>query len=142
MTWSYDPTLASDRDKVRFEIQDTETSDQLFSDEEIDARLAVASSINATVIDLAKRLMLRFARLVDTTVGKVSESASQRYQAYKDIVDKLERDDAAHCMPIFGGTTVANNEALDQNTALVQPKEKIDGDTNLGDAATFGGGSG
>lgn len=140
MTWTYDPTLASDLAKVRFEIQDTETSDQLFSDEEINAVLTAEGSVAASVLRLAKKLMMKFARMVDTTVGRVQESASQRYQAYKEIVSKLEADGAAHAMPIFGGVLVDKNDALDASDDLVQPKNKVDGEDYLADRSTFGGG--
>lgn len=141
MTWSYDSTLATDRDKVRFEIQDTEESDQLFSDEEIDARLTSMGSVPATVLDLAKKLMMKFARLVDVTVGKVSEANSQRYAAYKDLVTRLEQENAAYCLPSFGGTSVSNNETLDADTGLVQPAPgaKRDELDNLADGFSFGG---
>lgn len=141
MTWSYDPTLAADRDKVRFEIQDTETSDQLFSNEEIDARLSACGTVSATALDLARKLMIKFARLVDTTVGKVSRSASQRFEAYKQIVYELEKLDAALAMPLFGGVNVAKNDALDSDTSVVQPLEKVGDTDDLGSTATFGGGS-
>ncbi len=141
MTWTYTNTLASDRDKVRFELQDTEESDQLFADEEIDARLTSLGSIPATVLDLAKRLMMKFARLVDISVGKVSESNSQRFQAYKSLVEKLEADNAAYCMPSFGGTSVSANETLDADESLVQPGAKRGDMDNIGDGLTFGGGS-
>lgn len=140
MTWSYDSTLATSRDQVRFEIQDTETSDQLFSNEEVDATLTATGSVAAATLKLAKKLMMKFARLVDTSVGRVSESASQRYQAYKEIVAKLEADDAAYATPTFGGVSQSVNDALDADTDLVQPKNKVDGESDLGDVNTFGGG--
>lgn len=141
MTWTYDQSLATDRDKVRFEIQDTDTSDQLFSNEEIDARLTALGSVSSTSLDLARRLMMRFARKADTTVGRVSTSFNQRFQAYKDIVSRLEAEGAALCMPSFGGTEVARNDELDADDSLVQPENKRDGDDrNTGDVNTFGGG--
>ncbi len=141
MTWTYDNTLATDRDKVRFEIQDTETSDQLFADEEIAAVLTAEGSVSYTVLSLAKKLMIKFARLVDTSVGRVSESASQRFAAYKTIVDKLEAElGASYAMPSFGGVEVSANDALDADDTLVQPRNVIDGESNLADVSTFGGG--
>jgi hypothetical protein len=140
VTWTYDPTLATDLDKVRFEIQDTETSDQLFSNEEITATLTATGGVAATSLKLVKKLMLKFARMVDTQVGRVKESASQRYAAYKDIADKLEAEAAAYCIPSFGGTSIAANDALDADTSLVQPENKVGDNQNWEDVSTFGGG--
>lgn len=143
MSWTYDPTLATDRDKVRFEIQDTEQSDQLFSDEEIAATLSAnGSSVLGTTLALAKKLLFRFARLVDTTVGRVSESASQRFAAYKDLVARLEADGANLAGPAFGGTEVSKNDALNSDTGVVQPWEKRDETDDTHNVATFGGGGG
>ncbi|MCC6808699.1 MAG: hypothetical protein IT381_14840 [Deltaproteobacteria bacterium] len=140
MTWTYTNTLLTDRDKIRFEIQDTDTNDQLFSDEEIAARLTALGSVSATVLDLAKKLLMKFARLVDVTVGKVSESNSQRYQAYKDIVARLEAEGAAYALPSFGGVNVDANETLDEDETLVQPGAKRGDIDNVADGNGFGGG--
>ncbi len=40
MSWSYDITLGSAKDRIRFLIGDTDEAEALFSDEEIDAVLA------------------------------------------------------------------------------------------------------
>lgn len=140
MTWTYDPMLATDLDRVRFEIQDTETSDQLFSNEEITATLTTTGSVSASTLKLVKKLMMKFARLVDTQVGRVKEAASQRYAAYKEIADKLEAESAMYCLPSFGGTEHAVNDALDADTSLVQPENKIGDNQNNGEVSTFGGG--
>lgn len=140
MTWTYDTSLATNRDKVRFEIQDTDTSDQLFSDEEIAAVLTAEGSVAASVLRLSKKLMVKFARIVDTSVGRVSESANQRYQAYKEIVARLDAEQAMYATPSFGGVNVSANDTLDADTTLVQPTNKRDDMDNLGDVALFGGG--
>lgn len=143
MTWSYDPTLATTRDKVRFEIQDTESLDPLFSNEEIDAKITlIGENVTAVALDLARKLMMKFARLVDVTVGKVSEANSQRFQAYKAIVDKLAADATALCIPSFGGVNVSANEALDADTSLVQPSPgaKRDELDSISDGSSYGGG--
>ena len=47
MSFNYDPTLPTDRDKVRIMIRDTDTANpdrQLYQDEEIDAVLALQAS--------------------------------------------------------------------------------------------------
>ena len=141
MTWTYDNTLATDRDKVRFGVQDTESTDPLFADEEIDARLSALGSVQATILDLAKKLMIKFARLVDVSVGKVSESNSQRFAAYKELVSQLEADNAAYAVPSFGGVNVSDNEALDGDDGLVQPGAKRGDTDDVANVNGFGGGS-
>ena len=45
MTWSYNENLSTDRDKVRFRIGDTDTDDQLLSNETIDAILVIRNDV-------------------------------------------------------------------------------------------------
>lgn len=141
MTWSYDPSLSTDKDKVRFEIQDTETSDQLFADEEINALLAAGGGTpyKAVSLELARKLLMRYTRFVDTSVGRVDESASQRYQALKDLVDRLEAEQLL-VAPLFGGTENAKNTVADADSSMVQPWTKRESESDVGDGGTFGGG--
>ncbi len=139
MSWSYDPTLSTDKDKVRFEIQDTESSDQLFSDEEIAATLTAQGGVMSASLKLANLLLMKWVRFVDTTVGRVSESASQRVTNLKDIIARLENN-LSLAQPEFGGIDHDKNDALDQDDSLVQSWETREGMTNLADRNTFGGG--
>jgi hypothetical protein len=125
MTWTYSgsPTVDS-RDEVRFLIQDTDTTDQLFSDEEIDYVMSVNGTGTAAALSLARRLLTKFARFVDTSVGAVSESASQRVAQYQALIGDLELAMSASCLPSFGGVDVAANLGADQDTSQVQPAFK------------------
>lgn len=125
MTWTYSgaPTLDS-RDEVRFLIQDTDTNDQLFSDEEIDYVMTVNGVGVSAALSLARRLLTKFARFVDSSVGAVSESASQRVAQYQAIIGDLELSLSASAIPTFGGVNVASNLTADQDTSQVQPAFK------------------
>lgn len=141
MSWSYNPDLTSNLDLVRFEIQDTEATDPLFSNEEINAVLTQQGNlVSPTVLIFVNKLVMKFARLVDTTVGRVSEANNQRYQAYKELRDRLSAE--VLCLPSFGGTEVAKNEALDADTSLEQPQTSIGDMDNIRNVSTFGGGGG
>ena len=68
MAWSYNNTLPTDRDRVRFYVGDTDANDQLVQDEEIDAMLALFPATDAQRVQKAARrvcehLAARFARL-------------------------------------------------------------------------------
>lgn len=92
MTWTYtgDPSV-SDRDKVRFLIGDTDTTDQLVSDEEIAWQLdVVADSIYQAAHDLCVSLAAKFARLATSkSVGDLSLSYSDRSAAFYSLADRI-----------------------------------------------------
>lgn len=96
MTWTYsgDPS-SSPRNFVRFLIHDTDTTDQLFSDEEVDAILSEwDNDIYESARELAEVLIARFARIADNyskNVGDISlsESYGDKVQHYKDLARSI-----------------------------------------------------
>lgn len=73
MSWSYDPTLTTDRDQVRFQIGDTDTADQLLSDEELDALLLLETSVDLAAARAADRLAIEFIRKADEVVDDLGQ---------------------------------------------------------------------
>ncbi|KKL20076.1 hypothetical protein LCGC14_2459070 [marine sediment metagenome] len=70
MSFTYDPTLPTDRDKVRIMIRDIDTANpdrQLYQDEEIDAVLALqASDLNLSAAFLLDGIAANAALLAKT----------------------------------------------------------------------------
>jgi len=95
-TYSGDPSTST-RNYVRFLINDVDSTDALFSDEELNYVISEWSG-NAynSARECAEILIARFSRLADSTsksVGdiSVSESFSQKIQHYKELADSLLR---------------------------------------------------
>lgn len=90
MTWSYgnDPS-ASDRDWVRFRVQDTDETAELVSDEEIDAELAVGTK-EAAAVTIAEAIARRFAKKADLVEGDTSIRYSERAKRWASIAKDLE----------------------------------------------------
>lgn len=94
MSWSYsgDPST-SDLDEVRFYIQDTQTADQLLSNEEVNfliTKYAMAFGSNmysASVV--CKFIAAKFAREVNFSGDGVSMSASDLQQKYATLAENL-----------------------------------------------------
>jgi hypothetical protein len=62
MTWSYDTSLSTDKDKVRLLIGDTDTTNQYISDEEIVAMLAFNNDdVYETAAQIADSLAGRYS---------------------------------------------------------------------------------
>jgi hypothetical protein len=90
MTWAYggDPS-ASEKDRVRFLIGDTDQEDQLLQDEEINYLVQVKGSAEGAAIHACSVIMATLAREVDYTIGPESVKASQRLENYKTIMQNL-----------------------------------------------------
>lgn len=93
-TYSGDPSTSA-RNYVRFLLNDTDSTDALFSDEEIAYVLSEwGSDAYDAARELAEILIARFARLADSTsksVGdiSVSESYGSKVTHYKELANSL-----------------------------------------------------
>ena len=94
MSWSYSGNPASsEKDTVRFYVQDTDSSMQMMQDEEIAFLLSEwSSAYNSPLLVAAvcaEVLAARFAREIDVSADGVSVSASQLMQRYNDLASSL-----------------------------------------------------
>ncbi len=93
-TWSGDPSL-SDLDMVRFLAGDTDNTDQLVTDEIIQANLDRYGSPERAGAKVARGIAAKFAREFDKAVGDVRKSLSQKVSNYIKIAEDLESSLAA-----------------------------------------------
>lgn len=95
-TYSGDPSTST-RNYVRFLINDTDSTDALFSDEELNYVITEWSGdAYNSARECAEILIARFSRLADNSsksVGdiSVSESYSSKVTHYKELADSLLR---------------------------------------------------
>ena len=104
MAWTYsgDPS-SSARDAIRFLVGDTDTNDQLVTNE------AIAS---------------KFSRLADQTVGDLKVSLSQKADNARTQADELKALAAREGMvpvPYAGGISVSDKEVDRANSDRVDP---------------------
>lgn len=121
MSWSYNTSLATDKDTVRFLIGDTDTTDQQLSDEEINGLLTLTGSTMAAAIRAARGLAAKYSRRADKWVGDLKILASQKAKAYLALAEELENGGSSlsgtrtHQRPFAGGISVAGKEALEDD---------------------------
>lgn len=108
MTFTYDTTLATDLALIRFQIQDTAASPSgikplggNFTDEEINAMLAIEGTVNRTIARMYEVLSVAWANYVDTKIGPRDEKLSQVAARYAALA-KQWRDDYG-----YGATTLS-----------------------------------
>lgn len=114
MTWTYtgDPANNS-RDAVRFLVADTDTTDQLITDEEITYLLDLYVEPPHAAVGAARAIAAKFSREADQarTVGdlSLSESLSQKSFQYHHLGDHLAGLASGITLP---PVPVANADAL------------------------------
>lgn len=123
MTWTYDTSLGTTRDEVRLLIGDTDTTAQLFSDEEIAAVLASAGGVRAAGAELALNLSAKYARKADVGSGPLSVSWSQVSKQYAELAARLRSTGTGASIPVIvvGGSSRAQQQRMRADTDLIQP---------------------
>lgn len=103
-TYSYDPTKITEGgiDQMRFELGDTVTDmDGVTSplcDEEYAAIIKkFGKSWKRAKYECLKAIVMKLSYEVDTSVGGLSYSLSDRYERWKELLDEAKRDLAASC---------------------------------------------
>lgn len=91
MSWSYGDSTSL-LDQVRRLIGDTDTTDQLVTDEAINSELALNSN---DPIQTAKKMCLQLAarfsrKAIQRSAGKYSEDYRQVAQAFRDLAKSIE----------------------------------------------------
>jgi len=137
MTWTYSGNPSSTtRDEVRFLVGDTNTNDQLVTDEEIAYALASESTYNAAAT-VAEAIAAKLSREADFSVDGLSKSLSQRADSYRMLSQKLRSRAAVKAVsPYAGGISVSDKIAVEANTDRTQPRferGQFDYDTNTDD---------
>jgi len=121
MAWTYagDPA-ASNLATVRFLIGDTDTTDQLLNDAEINYLISVAGGnyeAGARAIDQ----IIASGRLVDKTVGDISISGSARALDLRQVQRSLRYSGSLSALPYAGGISVADMESQRRDSDIPTP---------------------
>ena len=107
MTFSFDKALSSPRDRVRFEIGDTNFNDVEFEDETIDYFLGSESTELGAAYRLALAGAAKYSRLVDTgsdhQLTKSSQAAANYSAMASRILVLMGRKSPADAGTGFGG---------------------------------------
>jgi hypothetical protein len=110
LTYSFDPTLPTAKDRVRDAIGDRDPAEWLRSNEEIEARLFQLADELLTVVVMAEGLAAEYARRIDSysESGGVSVRWSKRVETWLEIA-KAGRAQIAEATAT--GTTATINTA-------------------------------
>lgn len=124
MTWTYSNPAASDKDAVRFLVGDTDTSDQLVSNEEIEYTLEEFPDTYLAAASVAESIASKFAREVTHSADGLSYSGDQLSKHYTDMAERLrhlaKRRRRGGVVPYAGGISWREREKDDQDGDLIK----------------------
>lgn len=105
MAWTYSASLTADKDKVRFLIGDTDPNDQLLLDEEIAFLVTEWVNVYRAAAEACRAGAAKLSRKVDSRVGGMSVSASQRWDHLMALIPGFESKARSRgsWVPYFGG---------------------------------------
>lgn len=127
MTWSYSGNpSASSKDAVRYMIGDTNTNNQLLSDEEIAYELTRSNVYGAAAL-ACNAIVAKLSRLVDTYLDRdIRANMSQAVRNYQTLAKNLEfKARLAVAAPYCGGIGVADKETKELDESMVPPSFKV-----------------
>jgi hypothetical protein len=126
-TYSGDPA-SSARDAIRFLVGDTDTNDQLLSDEEIawvNTEATGSPTSTDSLYEAAVRCCItiaaKLAREADKQIGDLSVKLSQRAGAYRTQADELRtlaQREGSVPVPYAGGITISDKDIDEENSDL------------------------
>lgn len=129
MTWTYQDTMPTEKDKVRFYVGDTSASDPMFSDQEIEfALLEAGGDVRAAATLCLTHKATEWARLADLKEGQLSISYSQRSAQMLAAAEAITTNTAIldPPMPSAGGIFVGDKQAAEGDTGRVVPSFNVD----------------
>jgi len=130
MAWSYNPSTMTDRNKVRFLIGDTDTTDQLVQDEEVDFAITEnGTNLFAAAAMLCRAIAAKFSRESDTKVESISVAASQKSERYEKMAVKYSKDASTKGSgigsPVIGGISKSEVRSVKEDTDRVEPRFRM-----------------
>jgi hypothetical protein len=118
VTWTYSGNPAnSTLDAVRFLMGDTDTTDQLLSNEELSWLITTEGTAYYAAAEACRAVAAKFARQMSRSVGGLSADFAAKYRQYLELADRLETE--ARIFPValyISGYTRSDKEAVEENT--------------------------
>ena len=123
MSWTYSTALATEKDQIRLEIQDTDTTAQLLQDEEIAYVITVEQNFWGAASRCCEVISRNFLRKADVRIGRggTTLTYSTAAKQYADMATAFRKRASGMHAPWTGGTSISDKESLAADASLVQP---------------------
>lgn len=115
MAWTYsgDPS-ASTLDAVRFVIGDTDTTDQLLQNAEIDYLITKHGTVRVAAAESCRAIAAKYARLMSRSIGGLSADFSAKHRQYLEMAQSImDSEESFPVSPFLSGWNSAAKEAVE-----------------------------
>jgi hypothetical protein len=119
-TYSENPS-SSNKDFVRWQIGDTDSSDQKLQDGEINGALTLYGNKFKAAAECCRAIAAKLARKVSSAVGDLRAELQQEREAYMELADQFELGLGKRVKPFAGGISRSQKEAVQDDTDRVTP---------------------
>jgi hypothetical protein len=116
MTFTWSGTISTDLSKVRHIIRDTDSTDPLLTDEEINFELSECSDVYGAAKRCVRRILAKFARETDRSGARFSATRSQKFQQYKDLLDELAEETMLSAEPYWSENSVDDADDIESDS--------------------------
>lgn len=118
MTWTYSGNPSNSQlDAIRFIIGDTDTTDQLLSNEEINYMITEYGDSRHAASESCRAIAAKFARLMSRSIGGLSADFSAKYRQYLELAESIETNEELRPVaPYISGYSRSAKEAVDSDT--------------------------
>jgi len=122
MAATYDSSMTTNKDKVRFLIQDTVVATAMLQDEEINFMLIEYPNYKMAAANCADVLSSKFASAAESrTIGNLKLEYSDKAKKYADLASRLRMQASKFILPYAGGISQADKEAINDDTDRIEP---------------------
>jgi len=122
MAATYTSTLPTDKDKVRFLIQDTVVATAMLQDEEITAMLGIYGTYKSTAVACCEVLSAKFAGEAESKkIGNLTIDFRDKATKYAKLAILLRSQTMKFVLPYLGGQSQSDKETNQLDADNVQP---------------------
>ena len=123
MAFTFNDSLSSNLDKVRFKIGDTDSTDQLLQDATINALLTEHNNdIELTAISCVRAIISTFNRTVDRNAAGMTANRSIIVQNYRDLLhDLLKQNRGNSGVRYKGSISRDRKETIEDDSDFIMP---------------------
>ena len=130
MTWNYDDSLPTDKDMVRALIGDTDTTNQLVSDEFITAMLVTFPNTYNCAAAICDGLATKYARTSSISIDGLTVSGADRARMFRDLAANLRAQASQAAsgglgVPVLTGVSISEMDSVDDDTDRPPSRIKV-----------------
>lgn len=133
MTFTFDSTdITTDLAKMRQRLGDTDSTDPLLTDEQINAEYAETNDVYQALVSCCRVILAKLARKIDRSGPRFNATRSQLFQHYRDMMAEFQSKVGQTAGPSWSEHSIADAEDIESDTDFAPPTFTVGRDDNDG----------